>query len=339
MSSRGSLLFGVACTAGAAAVVASAAGDRSPPVVVRVERDPWTKPIESRIEPAPPSFVDVLILGDGYEASDEATTFHADFVALSGGIVAEEPFVRFKERIRFRSRFIASKQRGCEAAWNEDYVDTALDTRFASRSDRMIDFGDPAKARRAVIEAGVADIVLVVVNTSRAGGTAVTLPPMRPGELPLRVAIVTAHPTRLVDSAIHEIGHCFAGLADEYEEECRREVVPVPRGTNDLPWSNVSLWRCVDDRSFESLAATVKWRHFLALPDARDHEWFHRGGYYHQTGVVRPWPTCRMRSSAGSDRSFCPVCDEEVAKAITLCLGEKWDDVEWHRQRPLLDWR
>ena len=133
---------------------------------------------------------------------------------------------------------------------------------------------------------------------------------------------------------MHEIGHAFAGLADEYADAGQVHRFPLPTPPDDLSAANVTLWRMVDESSADSIAATVKWRHFLELPGARDWPWLYSGGYYRASLVFRPWKSCCMRDGD----EFCPVCDEEVAKAIVACLGETWDDAAWHEQRPLSDW-
>ena len=91
-----------------------------------------------------------------------------------------------------------------------------------------------------------------------------------------------------------------------------------------------------DASSFKKLAETVKWGHFLALPGAKNREWTFEGGYYRKTGVFRPWRACRMREHR---EAFCPICDEEIAKAIVACCGDKWDDAAWHKERPLSAWK
>jgi IgA peptidase M64 len=46
--------------------------------------------------------------------------------------------------------------------------------------------------------------------------------------------------------------------------------------------------------------------------------------------------TCRMREN---EAPFCPVCCEEVAKAIHAACGLPWDDAAWHKAHPLSGWR
>src|SRR5262249_22324303 len=153
---------------------------------------------------------------------------------------------------------------------------------------------------------------------------------------PLPAPTFSAQDTTSFMIAVHELGHSFANLADEYEDEAEASRQRLPDDGHDLDSANVTLNGHFDASSFKTLAETVKWRHFLALPGARTHEWLFEGGYYRQRGVYRPWRHCRMRDHAAP---FCPICEEELAKAIHDCCGDPWDDAAWHKERPLTAWK
>lgn len=285
----------------------------------------------------PATSVDVLFIGDGYLQREIAKKFAVDLNRYAKRLLEEEPFLRFKKRFNIRGLVTPSRDRGCDAAAGEDLVDTALDCRFDKKDGRLLTVHDKSRLLELVKGAGAVDIALVMVNTERYGGAGEVLNGIKLRGRPLPAPVFSAQDTTSFLIAIHELGHSFADLADEYEDAALHRTFPIPTDQReDLHSANVTLPRCVDRTSLDSIAATVKWGHFLSLPGAKKREWMHDGGYYRATGVLRPWPSCRMRDHADP---FCPICDEELAKAIVACIGETWDDAAWHKQRPLSDWR
>jgi hypothetical protein len=98
---------------------------------------------------------------------------------------------------------------------------------------------------------------------------------------------------------VHEFGHCFAGLGDEYytssvayEEFYNLKVEP---------WEP-NLTTMVD---FES-----KWKSMMG----KDGVALYEGGGYMAKGIFRPSSDCRMKSN--SAKGFCPVCSKAICEMI-----------------------
>lgn len=89
---------------------------------------------------------------------------------------------------------------------------------------------------------------------------------------------------------------------------------------------------CVSNRKIEPGSV----HDFLDLPGAKKKKWLHEGGYFRAEGVFRPSRDCMMSSTG---KKFCPVCCEEMAKAIVATCGEKWDDAAFHKKHPLRHWK
>ena len=86
---------------------------------------------------------------------------------------------------------------------------------------------------------------------------------------------------------MHELGHSFGGLADEYADAALTGTFALPSDEKaDLGEANVTLRGCFD---LADLGSTVKWRHFLALPGAQHYDGIHEGGYFRAEGVFRPF--------------------------------------------------
>lgn len=281
--------------------------------------------------------VDVLFVGDGYTGKElgRSGKYWKDVERCSKRLFQDEPFASYKSRFNVRALMLESKQAGCDPSQGDDEADTALDSCFDSPDGRLLVFADDARLKELVEACGQTDIVFVMVNTERYGGAGTMLHDLKVRGRPLPAPTYAAQDTLSFLIAVHELGHSFADLDDEYVDKALHGSFPLPE-KGDIPEANVSLEREFERVSFERVKATVKWKHFLELPGAAKHKWFHEGGYYRDRGVFRPWPTCRMLKS---EDPFCPVCAEQVARSIHEACGLPWDDAAWHQVHPLSEWK
>jgi hypothetical protein len=94
---------------------------------------------------------------------------------------------------------------------------------------------------------------------------------------------------------VHEFGHAFCGLLDEYANQAGPPGYPIraPNATTDLK--------------------DVPWQHFLdkKVEGVGTFE----GGATYQKEVWRPARTCAM-NSAGNSGGYCPVCREQAVLSI-----------------------
>ena len=283
------------------------------------------------------SAVDVLFVGDGYTAKELARSgkYWKDVERCSKRLFQDLPFSAYKGKFNVRALMLDSKQGGCDESADRDEIDTALDCCFDSRDGRLLIFRNSSRLKTLVEQCGQTDIVFVMVNTERYGGGGTLLHELRVRGRPLPAPTYAAQDTRSFLIAVHELGHSFAGLGDEYADENMHETFPLPE-SGDISAANLSLGTAFERGSFAGLGQSVKWRHFLELPGANQEKWFHEGGFYRERDVYRPWPICRMRNN---DDPFCPVCCEEVARSIHAACGIDWDDAAWHKAHPLAEFR
>ncbi|HUR29048.1 MAG TPA: M64 family metallopeptidase [Planctomycetota bacterium] len=307
-----------------AAIAPQSAKDKSPDQRVWVESGPRE------------ASVDVLFVGDGYTSKElaRAGKYWKDVDRCAKRLFQDPPFSTYKARFNVRALLLESKQAGCDASADKNDVDTALNCRFDTREGRLLVFEDSARLKTLVEQSGQTDIVFVMVNTERYGGAGTLLHEIDVRGKPLPAPTYAAQDTRSFLIAVHELGHSFADLADEYADKDLHATFPLPK-QGDLGPANVSLASAFDRSSFERLKAEVKWRHFLELPGASKEKWFWEGGYYRESGVFRPWNVCRMREH---EQPFCPICCEQVARAIHGACGIEWDDAAWHKSQPLAEW-
>ena len=97
---------------------------------------------------------------------------------------------------------------------------------------------------------------------------------------------------------VHEFGHAFAGLGDEYYYDDQFDT-QYPSDTE--PWEpNLTTLRDFG----------AKWGDLIDLGQAGLYE----GGGYQSKGVYRPAPDCRMKTNE-CDR-FCAVCERAILQMI-----------------------
>ncbi len=108
---------------------------------------------------------------------------------------------------------------------------------------------------------------------------------------------------------IHEFGHSFAGLGDEYSEN-DNDVVGATQEIE--PWQkNVTSLKDFSKKWKEMLEPSTP----IPTPKTKEFEnkvGVFEGAAYVSKGLYRPYQDCLMRS----DKPFCPVCTKEINKML-----------------------
>ena len=193
----------------------------------------------------PENKVDFLILGDGYTAA-EAKKFEADARRLTEVLFATSPFEENRRNFNVWAMAPPAAESGISRPSTGIYRDSPIGATYdAFGSERYVLTFDNQKLRRAAQFAPY-EFIEVVVNGRTYGGG----------------GIFNLYSTVAADNAfgnyvfVHEFGHHFAGLADEYYTSPVEYTTPAQRVE---PWEpNVTALLDV---------STLKWRH-LASPFA-----------------------------------------------------------------------
>jgi hypothetical protein len=101
-------------------------------------------------------------------------------------------------------------------------------------------------------------------------------------------------------AVVHEFGHAFVGLLDEYTGNPER-----PQGKVYAP--NAISTDNPDPREPPPIDE-IPWKHWLVLKPKPADVGVHLGGATYSTGVFRPAPGCAM--NAGGNAKYCTVCRE-----------------------------
>jgi hypothetical protein len=173
-----------------------------------VDRSPLDAPGEvwSVFESGQPATkVDLLVLGDGYSAKDR-DKYHRDIERLVGILFETEPFRSRKREFNVWAIDIASPRSGIANPRAEQWFHTPLGLRFNAFDSERYVLSSENRVIREFAALAPYDAIMMVGNTRKYGGGGIF-------NLYATVASDTA-PSAYV--FVHEFGHSFAGLADEY---------------------------------------------------------------------------------------------------------------------------
>ncbi|QSX77096.1 M64 family metallopeptidase [Agrilutibacter solisilvae] len=266
--------------------------------------------------------LDVVVVGEGYTASEQAR-FLADVAAFKATMFSTTPYKQYASFVNVVPLFVASSQSGAdhppyqagctttsccaETAAQTDpragtFVNTALDGRFCTAQIHRLVTVNDSKAYAAANVYPNWDALMVIVNDPVYGGSGGSL------------STFSTH-TSAGLIAVHEFGHSFTRLADEYES-------PYP---GFPPCSDSTGPACERNVTNQVLATQVKWRHWftpgnpIPTPPGTPGIGLFPGARYQSTGMYRPAHTCAMRELGVP---FCAVCAEGyVAQLYSAWIG------------------
>jgi hypothetical protein len=225
---------------------------------------------------------DLVILGDGYQAQEQAR-FDQDVTTFLAALYQKEPYTTFGAYVNVHSVFRASQDSG--ASHPDANPPIVRNTAYGARYNT----GGTARClyitntSRALADAAMAPAnegrVLVLVNDSRYGGCAAQFS-------------VSYNGSSMTEVQLHEMGHSLAGLADEYDYPNQTYSGPEPAQVN-ITTSSIGQ----------------KWSHWWGFDGISS---FQGAGYYVQ-GLWRPRSNCLMRALGTGN---CSVCKEQVSRSL-----------------------
>ena len=183
----------------------TAAIDPADMLVVQAHAPAPAQVLDIHVSGAPAAKVDIAILGDGYTA-DEADKFAADARRLTDYLFSVEPFKRRAGDFNVRAIAPPAAQAGTNRPSNGTFRHSPSGTTYdAFRAERYIlAFDNPGF--REIVQHLPYEFVIVLANSETYGGGGIY-------GLYSTAAAGSAWAGYLV---VHEFGHHFAALADEY---------------------------------------------------------------------------------------------------------------------------
>ena len=249
----------------------------------------------------PERCVDIAFIAEGYK-KDDMDKFLSDVRKMAETLFSVEPYSEYCDRINIWAVEAVSAESGTDIPGEKLYVNSALNSSFYTFDlDRYLTTQD-IKAVNDYAAVVPHDNIVVLINSSRYGGG----------------GVYNYYSGTTVDNPLspkvflHELGHGFAGLADEYytSEVTYEEFYPL----DVEPWEpNITTLV-----NFES-----KWKNLIdkdtPVPTPPEDKYtgttgLFEGGGYSARGIYRPQTDCLMKGYSSNE--FCLVCRKAIREMI-----------------------
>ncbi len=249
----------------------------------------------------PKTAIDVAILAEGYTKAEMDSFYRHARVAVDA-ILSYEPFRSRADKFNFVAVGTPSDDSGVSVPRFGDWKSTAFSSHFSTfYSDRYLTSLHVKDINDAL--AGIPyEHIIILANTPEYGG----------GGIYNSYTLTSSLHKSFRPVVVHEFGHSFGGLADEYFYDAEPNEDAYP--TDVEPWEP-NITTLVD---FDS-----KWKEILPegvpqpTPVSEASRWpvgVYEGGGYVARGVYRPADNCRMRTNTAPE--FCPACQRALARLI-----------------------
>jgi len=185
--------------------------------------------------------VDLVFVAEGYTET-QWEKFQTDAQGFSEVIFGIEPFKTFHTRFNVSAVFRPSAEEGVDEPTKGSFKNTVLSASYNALGTPRYLLMNDNRVMRDIAGAVPYDYLIVLVNTARYGG----------GGIYNDYMIFTADNRRSAATLMHEFGHSFANLADEYFGGVAYETFFPPGVEPHTP----NITALLDPNQ-------VKWRHLL----------------------------------------------------------------------------
>jgi len=250
--------------------------------------------------------VDLVFVAEGY-TKDEMEKFRKDAARFTDALFQSQPYSNRKNDFNIWAVECPSDESGVDIPGQNIWKNTALKSHFWTFGiDRYLTAPDLAAIRDKIWNVPC-DAVFLIANSEKYGG----------GGIYNYYGIGTAGHQLSYSVFVHELGHSFAGLADEYFNS---EVA-----YNDFYNLKVEPW---EPNLTTLVNFDAKWKNMLSagtpVPTPPDNSnenvlGVYEGGGYVTKGVFRPMINCRMHSNSAG---FCPVCQNAINRMIDCTIDK-----------------
>ena len=244
--------------------------------------------------------VDIVILPEGYTQA-EMGKFIKDCDFFVKSLFNYEPYDRYRESFNVRGVMVPSEESGCTMPGDKIYKNMAMRFSFWTFDSERYCMSTDNRDIRDLAGQVPYDQIYILVNTEKYGG----------GGIYNFYCSSASSNNKSSDVIIHEFGHGFAGLADEYYYAGASEHM---YNIALEPWEP-NITSLVDFSN--------KWgdmiREGTPVPTPREKKnqstiGVYEGGGYEPEGMYSPYMDCLMNTFKGHE--FCPVCQRAIERMI-----------------------
>ena len=323
---------------------------RNPLVVNREKRENKFALFDVMLNGPTDKKVDILILGDGYTKAD-MNKFRMDAKHFSEQLFSYQPFKKHKNDFNVRAMEVISDDSGIDMPDQNVWKHTALGTMYNTFGSARYVLTEENRVLRDIAGTTPYDFITILVNDKRYGGggifnlyTTCFTQPVKAGQ-----------EGEMDYVYVHEFGHCFGGLGDEYYSSQVSYVDFYPKGVEpwepnvtrtrtkeNLKWRNLvasntpipTPWQKAKYDSIEAVRSTLdrlasdyyeKRKEILKGSNdiLQDPQWIgvvgaFEGSGYTSKGMYRPSIDCKMFALNPVD--FDPVCAAAIERMIELYI-------------------
>ena len=248
--------------------------------------------------------IDVVILAEGYRI-DEMDTFYEDALITTSEILSYEPFKSHKEKFNFIAVYSASADTNVSVPQNQAWRDTAVGSNFMTfYMERYLTSGE-VYAMYDLATNIPCEHFIILANTATYGG----------GGIYNSYTLTTAHHPSFRPVVVHEFGHSFGGLGDEYFYETADNNDEMHSLAHE-PWEpNITTLVDFDSKWADMVTEGVEIPTKVTEERSKNYVvGVYEGGGYRSKGIYRPVDVCRMRNNTAE--RFCPVCERALERVI-----------------------
>lgn len=271
--------------------------------------------------------IDVVIVPEGYSA-DEIELFYKDAEIAVKSLFEHHPFKTMQDRFNIVAVELASRDNKVSVPLEGLWTETALSSQFSTfYTDRYL-----TTLRLRQLHDKLAGVpyehIIILANTDVYGG----------GGIYNSYTLTTAHHAQFEPVVVHEFGHSFGGLADEYYYDDQYEQY---YNSETEPWEpNITTRVDFEGKWKDMIPPKVEQPTPVPVDDPRSPMTdkqkkavaklppvgLYEGGGYMSKGVWRGSFDCRMHTNTYPE--FCPVCRRSLERIIRFYTEPLADSVK-----------
>lgn len=249
----------------------------------------------------PSEKIDIVILPDGY-TKKEMELFIQDCNKFAKVLFEFYPYSKYKDRFNISGILAPSIESGADIPKDSIWKNTILGSSFYTFDSERYCMTNENKTVRDLAANVPYDQIYILVNSPKYGGGAI-----------LNHYNLSVNSNQKAGKIfIHELGHGFAGLGDEYYDSST--------SYNDFYNLEVEPW---EPNLTTLVKFDSKWKKLIPsgtpipTPDSSAYNsgiGVFEGGGYSAKGIYRPKKDCLMHTFNGE--TFCETCSEAIEKMI-----------------------